>query len=599
MNLISIITFFVVTGLVAVISYYRTRNEDLSHSDGYFLAGRNLPWYVVGGSMFLTNISAEQITGLNGNAFAGGASSMAWETLAVVALVLMALYFLPRYLKSGITTVPQFLEYRFGRNMRTVASFIFMYALIVAFLPFVLYAGAITLGQLFDISTMLGVSEKQALWILVIALGAVGGAYALIGGLKAVAVSDTLNGILLIIGGFAIPLMGLYQLGDNSIAEGWQILMENAPERMRAAGSEVDEVPWHTLFTGILLINIFYWCTNQAIVQRTFGARNLAEGQKGVLIAGLMKLAGVSMLVLPGIIAWHMHQRGMITVPVREVVATGEVKEVQDFAYPLMVQYVLPHWMVGFFGAVMFGAVLSSFNSGLNSLCTIFSLDVYKHLIRKQATDSEIVVAGKAFGIAILVVCVLIAPLIGRAEGLYTLMREVIAVVNVPILTVLLMGMFSRRAPALGAFIALPAGILFYCYFNFIRGNDFFFFHVHWLHTVGLNFLFMWGIMFLVRYLKPMDMPFIQKETRKVDLTGWKYVREASWGIIILLLILYAVFSKIGILGAGDHALRNFIYILIASVILFFIGIYFLRRTGKKFWKWEFALNGPGDKIRE
>ena len=580
MDFLAIMTFLLVTGLIAVISYFKTRNEDLSHGDGFFLAGRSLPWFVVGGSLYLTNISAEQITGLNGVAFARGASTMAWETVAALALVLMALYFLPRYLKSGITTVPQFLNLRYGGKMRMVASFIFMYALIVAFLPFLLYAGAITLGQLFDLPAMLGVSDKAVMWIMVIALGLVGGVYALIGGLKAVAVSDTLNGIILVLGGFSIPLFALYKLGDSSIFEGWRILLENSPERLQAAGRSGDEVPWHTLFTGMLFINIFYWCTNQAIVQRTFGARNLAEAQKGVLLAGVLKIANAGMTVLPGIIAWHMHQRGMINIPVREVIATGEITEVQDYAFPLLVQYVLPYWMTGFFGAVIFGAVLSSLNSGLNSLVTIFSFDVYKQVINRKATDERSVIVGKLFGTVVIIICILIAPLIGRAEGLYNLMRSVIAVVNVPLLTVLLVGMFSRRSPALGAYIALPAGMLFFSYFNFVRDNDFIFFQLHWLHTVGVNLVFMTSIMMIVRYLKPMKEPYSQVETKAVSLTSWKYVWEACWGIILLLVALYAVFSEIGVINT-EYPLYNTFLIMIAMVILFFVGVQIIRRYSK------------------
>ncbi|MGE4488846.1 MAG: solute:sodium symporter family transporter [Kiritimatiellales bacterium] len=584
MGYISIITFIVFTALVGIISYFKTRNDDLNHATGYFLAGRKLPWFVIAGSLFLTNISAEQMTGLNGNAFAGGACVMAWETIASVAMVLMAMFFLPRYLKSGITTVPQFLEYRYGRTMRTVSSFIFMYALIVAFLPFVLYAGAITLGQLFDVRGVLGVSDHAALWIMVIALGVIGGCYAVFGGLKAVAVSDTINGIGLIIGGFLIPVLALYKLGGNSIVAGWQVLLENSPERMQAAGIGPNaEIPWHTLFTGLLCIHVFYWCTNQAIVQRTFGAKNLAEGQKGVLFAAVLKLFGVAMLVLPGIIAWHLHQRGIIHVPVKQLGQSGAMVLDKDMAYPLLVRYVLPSWLTGFFGAVMFGAVLSSFNSGLNSLSTLFSLDVYKGIIRKQASDVEVVNVGKVFGTVLIIVCILIAPAIGQADGMYTLMRKAIAVINVPILAVILMGILSRRAPALGGYIALPAGMLFFCYFSFIRGDDFFFFHLHWLHTAGLNLLFMLGIMTAVRFIKPLKEPYTQVDSGLVDVNGWRYAPYASLAIILILLTLYALFSDLGVIHAGDRVLYNTGVILGTGFILFAAGALCINRF--RFWR--------------
>lgn len=554
----AITSFLMFTVMVAIISYIKTRDEDLGHSTGYFLAGRSLSWFVIAGSLFLTNISAEQLTGLNGNAFASGANVMAWETIASVAMIAMAIFFLPRYMKSGITTVPQFLEARFGRTMRTVASFIFLYALIIGFLPFVLYAGGITLEKLFDVSGMLHVSDQAALWIMVTALGVVGGCYAVFGGLKAVAVSDTINGIGLVIGGFTIPILALWKLGDSSITEGWSILLAEAPERLQALGTGPEaSVPWHSLFSGILIINLFYWCTNQAIVQRAFGAKNLAEGQKGVLAASFMKILGVAMLVLPGIIAWHMHHRGMITVPVKEVTDAGETILAKDMAYPLLVRAVLPAWMTGFFGAVMFGAILSSFNSGLNSMSTLFSVDIYKKMIHKDATDRQMVTAGKIFGAVLIFVCIGIAPSIGKAEGLYTLMRTIMAVINVPILAVILMGVMSKRAPALAGYIALPIGMAFFYIMNFQLDNNYGFFKLHWLHTCGLNLLIMLGVMSIVRHFKPLDKPYEQEYTGEVDITGWKYAWHASWFIIVLLLVLYTTFSTLGIIGTGENLTRN------------------------------------------
>jgi len=578
MGFITIASFLLFTVMVAIISYFKTRDEDLGHSTGYFLAGRSLSWFVIAGSLFLTNISAEQLTGLNGDAFISGACVMAWETIASVAMVSMAVFFLPRYLKSGITTVPQFLEARFGRTMRTVASFIFLYALIIGFLPFVLYAGAITLGKLFDVAGAFNVSDKTALWIMVIALGVVGGCYAVFGGLKAVAVSDTINGIGLVTGGFLIPVLALFKLGNGSIVAGWTTMLEHEPERLQAAGIGPDAaVPWHTLFTGILIINLFYWCTNQAIVQRCFGAKDLAEGQKGVLFASFLKVLGVAMLVLPGIIAWHMHRLGMIHVPVKEITDGKEILA-RDMAYPLLVRYVLPPWLTGFFGAVMFGAILSSFNSGLNSMSTLFSVDIYKQMIKKDATDMQMVKVGKIFGTILIIVCILIAPNIEKAGGLYTFMRKVMGVINVPILAVILMGVFSKRAPALAGYIALPFGMIFFTVMNFVLKNNYGLFKLHWLHTCGLNLLLMLIIMTIVRYIKPLDEPYEQQYTGEVDITGWKYAWHAGAFIIILLLVLYSVLSKFGILGTGEMANRNVIRIIGTAIVLYAAVVFALKK---------------------
>lgn len=572
--MLALLTFIGFTAMVGVVSYYKSRDEDLSHSTGYFLAGRSLSWFVIAGSLFLTNISAEQLAGLNGNAFSMGASVMAWETVSVIALLVMANFFLPRYLRSGITTVPQFLEERFGPNMRRLGSFIFLYALVIGFLPFVLYAGAITLGKLFDVSGMLGVSATAGLWIMIVAIGIIGGCYAVFGGLKAVAVSDTINGVGLVLGGFLIPVLGLRKLGEGSLFEGWSILAREDPDRLQAAGVGPDAgIPWLTLFTGVILINLFYWCTNQAIIQRTLAARNLAEGQKGVLAAAVLKLFGVAMLVLPGIIAWNMHQKGMITVPFKEG-AEGVLS--QDMAYPTLVRFVLPQWLTGLFGAVLFGAILSSFNSGVNSMSTLFSVDIYKELLKKDATDEQMVRAGKWFGSILIVVCIAISPVISQADGLYTLMRTIMAVINVPILAVILFGVISKRGPALSGYVALPLGMAFFATAHFGMDDDFGIFKLHWLHTVGLNMLLMMTVMFAIRFWKPMAVPFVQRDSGAVNVESWRYLRQASVLIVAMLLGLYAALSKIGILSGDGNEARNALVIagallLVAAAVKVFL----------------------------
>lgn len=550
--MLTLISFLFFTAIVAVISYIKTRREDLSNVNGYFLAGRSLSWFVIAGSLFLTNISAEQLAGLNANAFRNGANVMAWETTSALTLIVLAFVFLPRYLKSGISTIPQFLENRFGKPMRVVASLIFIYAIVIGFLPFVLYAGAITLAELFDLSTLLGLSRELTLWVMVIAIGVIGGIYAVFGGLKAVAVSDSLNGVGLMLAGLLVPLLGLYYLGDSDIGAGLGILFNEAPQRLNAAGLTSDaNIPWYGMISGVIIINLFYWCTNQAIVQRALGARTLAESQKGVLAAAGLKLVGVLMLVLPGIIAWHLYQRGMLDIPYK--VVDGNLRDVldSDTSYPVLVAAVLPPWLTGFFCAAMFGAILSSFNSGVNSLSTLISLDLYKQLIKPHASDRETVAVGRLFGIATIVVCIAIAPSISTSDSLYTLMRTIMAVINVPIFTVILVGVISKRAPALAGFIGLGVGMAFFYTTHFVLDDDLGFIKVHWLVLVGLNFLLMLAVMGLVRYLKPMPEPFVLRYTEELEVTPWRYAPHASWALVTLFVLLYVILSPLGLTSAS------------------------------------------------
>ncbi len=535
MDLLALVSFFGVTLLVAVVSWWKTRDTDLSHSTGYYLAGRSLTWFTIAASLILTNISTEQLIGLNGNAYSFGACVMAWETVAAIAMVVMALYFLPRYLKSGITTIPQFLELRFGRKMRSMVSLMFLVALTLSYLPFVLYSGAISMNSLFHVDQLLGISPEASIWLMVILQSLSGVAYAIWGGLKATSISDALYGVGLYAGGLLIPVLGLWKLGDGHFGEAFRILVENRPDLLSPVGAPDANIPFSTLFTGMLIINLFYWCTNQMIVQRAFGARDLAEGQKGVLFAAVLKLVGISILVLPGIIAWHLVAQGKITV--------GHA----DLAYPVLVASVLPSWLTGFFGAVMFGAILSSFYGGLNSVTTLFGVDIYKPLLRKSASDREVVLAGRLFGSALVVLCVLLAPSIAHApEGLYTLMRKLMAFFNIPILSIILLGVLSKRASALCAYIAVPVGIVFYGWFGFHQNGVMWGHSVHWLHVAGLNLLLILSIMAVVRLWKPMPAPFVQHYTGEVDLTFWKYAKPAGLAIVLAVVAIYLVLGRLG-----------------------------------------------------
>jgi len=223
--MIGILSFLGFTILVAVISYLATRKTDEKSSDGYFLGGRSLTAGVIAGSLLLTNLSTEQIVGLNGSAYTDGLSVMAWETLAAIAIVVAAIFLLPRYLKGGLTTVPQFLAKRFDVATKTITSGLFLTGYVVVLLPVILYSGSVAISGMFDVPTLLDVSDKTALIICIWGIGIIGSIYAVFGGLKAVAVSDSINAIGLLIGGLLIPVFGLMAIGDGSVFEGLENLI--------------------------------------------------------------------------------------------------------------------------------------------------------------------------------------------------------------------------------------------------------------------------------------------------------------------------------------------------------------------------------------
>jgi len=527
----AIFSFLFFTALVAGISYFMTRKAEQTTSDGYFLAGRSLTGGVIAGSLLLTNLSTEQIVGLNGQAYTEGILVMCWETLAAIAMVITALFLLPRYLKGGITTVPQFLETRYDTMTKTIASGLFLTGYVVVLLPIVLYSGALAILTMFDLPEVFGMSQTATLWLCVWGIGLIGSVYAIFGGLKAVAISDSINAIGLLIGGIMIPIFGLMYIGDGSVGKGWSDLYNSNPEKWNAIGDSDASVPFATIFTGMMLVQLFYWGTNQAIIQRALGAKNLKEGQKGLLLAAGVKILGPLILVLPGMIAYYIF-KGELTVA--------------DEAYPRLVKTVLPVSLVGFFAAVLFGAILSSFNSALNSSITLFGLDIYKQYFNKEASDETVVKYGKRFGVLLALFAMFIAPLIANApDGLFGYLQEVNGCYSIPILTIIVVGYLTKYVPAIAAKIAIILGAVLYFISQFVMkpyvfGEEN---YPHFLHVMAILFVMNVIIMLIIGKMKPRREAFELPFTEQVDITPYRYVKPVGLAIVIIVICSYVYFS--------------------------------------------------------
>ncbi len=518
----AIISFLAFTILVAVIAWWSVRNTDETSSDGYFLGGRSLTAVVIAGSLLLTNLSTEQIVGLNGQAYDEGLSVMAWETLAAIAMVITAIFLLPRYLKGGLTTVPQFLERRYDTLTKAMTSALFLSGYAIVLLPIVLYSGSLAIVTMFDVPAKFDISQTTALWVCVWGIGIIGSIYAIFGGLKAVAVSDTINAVGLIIGGLMIPVFGLLAVGDGNMIDGIDILMKANPEKFVAMGGPESTVPFSTIFTGMMLVQLFYWGTNQAIIQRALAAKNLKEGQKGILLGAFIKVLGPLMVVLPGIIAYHIFE--------------GKLENA-DQAYPALVREVLPLSLVGFFAAVLFGAILSSFNSALNSSVTLYGVDIYKQYINKEASERKIVKAGKTFGIGLALISMVVAPFIANAsKGLFGYLQEVNGCYSIPILTIVVVGYTTKRVPAIAAKVGLISGVVLYSISQFVLkpyvGEEN---YPHYLHVMGILFVLNITIMLVIGKFYPRDEDYELQYTNEVDITPWKYVKHV--GVIICLIV--------------------------------------------------------------
>ena len=540
MNSISIISFILATAGVAIFTYRIVRGMKKSDNatEEYFTGGRSLGWPIVAGSLLLTNLSTEQLVGLNGAVFGDKALvGIAWEALAAFAMIATALVFLPHYLASGFTTTPAFLEKRFDKTTRSMVSGLFLFGYVTVLLPVVLYTGSLALIGMFDLNL--------PLWMVVATIGVLGSSYAIVGGLKSVAVSDTLNGIGLLIGGLAIPVLGLLSLGEGSIIAGISRLVNTEPQYLAVlTRSNIDgnivSVPWPTLLTGMMFIQVFYWSTNQVIVQRALAAKSLAEGQKGVLFASFMKLVGPLMLCLPGIIALHMTDLNI---------------DKQDQVYGAVVRHVLPDWSLGLFAAVLMGSILSSFNSALNSASTLFSLQFYQGYINRNASGEQIVKIGKYFGIGLAIASICIAPLLAQMQSIFEYLQKVNGLYSVPIIGIFLLGILTKRIPAMAAKVGMITGMGAYAFFTFINIKDVLPFFantdgdLHWLHGYFISFALSILVMVLLGYFYPKSDEEIEisekKDPAPVDMAPWESAKKVSAGIIFMTMIIYLALTGI------------------------------------------------------
>jgi SSS family solute:Na+ symporter len=531
--MLTIGSFLFFMALVALLTWWFTRKDDHGSTGGYFLAGRSLTFPLIAGSLLLTNLSTEQMVGLNGAAFTDGLAVMVWEVVAVIALVAMAWFFLPRFLKSGVATVPQYLEIRFDHQTQVITNLIFLVAYVGILLPIILYTGATGMIGILDVQGLLGIeSYSSALWLIVWTVGIIGSIYALFGGLRTVAVSDTLNGVGLLVGGVMITVFGLAALGGGEgMGAGLQALSAAREGGLNSVGSAETSVPFDTLFTGILLLNFFYWTTNQQIIQRTFGASSLAEGQKGVLLTGALKLLGPLYLVLPGLIAFALF--------------AGEGIKA-DHAYGRLVNEVLPAPLTGFFAAAMIGAILSSFNSALNSSCTLFSLGLYKNVINTGATEAQVVKSGKVFGWIVAVASMAIAPLLANTGSIFGYLQKMNGMYFIPIFAVVLVGMLSTRVPPKAAKIALLTGFIIIAVGYFVPPFDRIVAAMHEFHFLGVVFAYLVITMLVIGELEPLETEFKQEDVQAVDMTPWKHAKTCGLiliGVVIAIYVLFADFS--------------------------------------------------------
>lgn len=530
-HLIILLSFIAFTALVALISWYKTREDNLSTQEGYFLAGRGLTGLVIAGSLEMTNLSTEQLVGQAGQSYSTNMGAMSWSVNASLALLALALIFLPKYLKAGITTIPEFLEVRFDRTTKQIISFLFLLGYMLTYLPTVLYSGALAFNQIFHLDALLGITTFQSIALLCVGIGVIGSIYAIFGGLKAVAVSDTVNGVGLLIGGLLVPILAICILGNGSFFAGIQDFITNVPAEKFNSINPVNAlppmIPWPVLFLGMLFNNLFYWCTNQSIIQRALAAKNLAQAQRGAIFTAFLKLLDPFFITICGLLAFRIF---------------GDSLTNSDLAYPMLITSVIPTWLLGVMAAVLFGAILSSFNSALNSCVTLYTLDFHRPLFNQTASDAHLVSVGKRVGTGLAIVSICVAPFVINApSGLYDFLQECFGFYSMPILAIVLVGFYSKRVPACAPKITLIVHVILYSVSKFLPID------VHYLYVLSVLFPVDLLLMLVIGKIKPRAVDFELQDAKAVDLTPWKYVKPAAIACFLVMLCVYALFSPLGL----------------------------------------------------
>jgi len=452
--------------IVAVILFgiWIANREKATTASDYFLASRSLPWWAVGGSLIASNISAEQIIGMNGSGFELGLAIATYELMAAITLIIVAKFLLPVFIHKGIYTMPQFLEKRYDSTVRTIMSVFWIALFVFINIATVLYLGGLAIEQLLGVSMMWGI----------IGLVLYSACFSIFGGLKAVVWTDVVQVVVLLIGGTIASLGILSVVGDGSVFTGISTLMSEVPDHFEmlfepedtyidtASGEEKSSFAllpgFALLFGGMWIVNTFYWGTNQYIIQRALAATSLQEAQKGVAFAAFMKLFIPFFAVLPGIAAYHLMTNEGVIVDIDKA----------DQAFP----WILGNYVgVGFKGltfAALVAAIGSSISSMVNSASTIFTIDIYNTLLNPGASEERQVRVGQISAAAALVVGAIVAPALAGAGQVFQIIQEYTGFISPGILTVFVFGMFYRRGTARAALAAIIGSLAFSVLFKFL-----------------------------------------------------------------------------------------------------------------------------------
>lgn len=481
MNTIDLVIFIAYCALILFVGLFVSRKKKGEERDAgdYFLAGRGLAWWAIGASIIASNISAEQFVGMSGSGYAIGLAMATYEWIAALGLIIVAKYFIPIFLEKKIFTMPQFLEERFDKRVKTVMAVFWLAVFIFINLTSILYLGALTIEKVMGVPMIWGI----------VGLAAFAGIYSIYGGLKAVALTDVIQVVFLIGGGLITTYIALNMLGGGEgVWQGVTNLYTQAEDKFhlildKSHPSYKDLPGISVIVGGLWVANLYYWGCNQYIIQRALAAKSVGEAQNGMLFAGFIKLLVPLLVVIPGIAAF----------------ALNAPLEKSDEAYPWLLSNLLPVGVKGIAFAALTAAIVSSLASMMNSISTIFTMDIYRSYFRKDAGQQELVLTGRWASFGSLLIAVSIAPMLSGLDQAFQYIQEFTGFISPGALAIFLAGFFYKRATANGALAAALGSFVFSTLMKFLCPE------LPWLDRMGIVFLLCWGLIILLGSGKQMN----------------------------------------------------------------------------------------------
>ncbi|MEZ4907090.1 MAG: sodium/solute symporter [Saprospiraceae bacterium] len=466
LSTIDLVLFVLYALLIVGIGLYVSRNKKghQRNAEDYFLASKSLPWWAIGASLIAANISAEQLIGMSGQGFGAiGLAIASYEWMAALTLLIVGKFFLPIFIKKNLFTIPDFVKQRYSEELKTILAIFWIALFTFVNLATVLFLGATALD------TIIGTGNGDLMLYAVIGLGLFAAAYSLWGGLSAVAWTDVIQVVMLILGGVITSYLALSNVTDGGgVIDGLKHIANVAPERFHMILQKdhpmYKELPGIAVIAGGMWVaNLYYWGFNQYIIQRALAAKNIGEAQKGIAFAAFLKLLIPLLVVIPGIVAFVLYTQpeGTKIIASASELAVSKLNMANDNAYPWLIKTFVPVGLKGLVLAALAAAIVSSLASMMNSISTIFTMDIYRPYFNKNASDKQTITVGRLASAIALIIAIFLAPLLGSARGVFNIIQEYTGLVSPGILAIFMLGLFWKKATNRGAIWGALLSILF------------------------------------------------------------------------------------------------------------------------------------------